>query len=190
VLTGRQLLYHFKTFTIFTQLKSKKATAMDDFLYIILGLLWVVFSFYNKKQKADRKRAAAPRPQGGTSKPGPTPRSIFEEILMGGEVLSKPAEIILEPEEPAKEMPYKSLYETNNENTTPVEVQSLESIADEVPAGYFEAEYAMRSAMPVGGQSDDKGVEKSVLYDENDEHPAFDLREAVIYAEILTPRYI
>lgn len=163
---------------------------MDDFLYILIGIVWVVYSLYNNKQKQDRKKAA--RELSETSRPVPPARpkrSLFEEILMG-EVLQvpEPQEVTIEP--PVKEFTRKATAEEVDVRKT--EAQSLEYITEEVPADYFDQQYT------------DRKEEKSkvALFDDNTKSEAesneqefeiagnFDLKTAVIYAEILNPRYI
>ena len=162
---------------------------MDDLLYILIGVAWVAYSLYSNKQKQDRKKAAREN-QGAPQTPEPRPvRSILEEILLGGEVkpLLRPEETEMEEEEfepeykpdPVKPVNYK----------TETEAKSLEVIVDEVPANYFEKEYAGRK---------DNNEEVAWINKETDNETEewsftiagdFDVRKAVIYAEILNPRY-
>lgn len=163
---------------------------MDDFLYILIGIVWVVYSLYNNKQKQDRKKAA--REMRETSQPA-TPakpkRSLLEEILMG-EVLQvpEPQEVTIEP--PVREFTRKVNSEEIDVRKT--EAQSLELIAEEVPADYFEQEYTYRKE-----EKDDVSLIRDNLKSgtettdqETEIHENFDLKTAVIYAEILNPRYI
>jgi hypothetical protein len=72
------------------------------------------------------------------------------------------------------------------------EAQSLETITEEVPANYFEHQYATRK--DEAGNITEMKTE-SMEEDENEESDVgiareFDLKTAVVYAEILNPRYI
>jgi hypothetical protein len=163
---------------------------MDDFLYIIIGVIWVAFSLYNNKQKQDRKKAA--REAGGNSPPQASPprsRSILEEILMG-ELRPEPIPDQAVVVESAPE--HKPVQVTKASEKYETEAQSLEVITEEVPANYFEHEYAT--------SKDERGnisEIKAELLDESEAMDSdlriageFDLKTAVIYAEILNPRYI
>ena len=163
---------------------------MDNFLYIIIGVIWVAFSLYNNKQKQDRKRAAS-QAQGNTPPQAvpPPKRSFLEEILMG-ELRPEqfPVEVEEEEEYKPEVKPKHILKDTDKYKT---EAQSLEVITEEVPENYFEHQYATRKDEK-GNISEMKtealaegGIEESDLRIAGE----FDLRTAVIYAEILNPRY-
>jgi hypothetical protein len=160
--------------------------SMDDYLYIIIGIAWVAYSFYSNKQKQDRKRAA------GETKGIPTPpavppvRSFLEELLMG-EV--RPAERTAEKNPEKFEPEYIPTTEAFSSETIKTEAESLEVIVDEVPADYFEKEYAGREkVMRVLGEVEYEAEPET-------EEPGFEiarefnLKTAVIYAEILNPRH-
>ncbi len=161
---------------------------MDDILYILIGVAWVAYSLYSNKQKQDRKKAAREN-QGVPQTPEPRPvRSILEEILLGGEVkpLLQPEETELEEE---IEPEYKPVTAKTANTRTETEAKSLEVIVDEVPANYFEKEYAGRK---------DNNEEVAWIKKETDNETEewsftiagdFDIKKAVIYAEILNPRY-
>ena len=75
------------------------------------------------------------------------------------------------------------------ENITP-ENESLEKIEEEVSASYFEQQYNLRARVDTV-----KPDRVHPAFAEEDEPIAdvdedFDLRKAVIYAEVLNPRYI
>ncbi|MFH1118820.1 MAG: hypothetical protein V1775_03285 [Bacteroidota bacterium] len=159
---------------------------MDDFLYIIIGIAWVAYSLYSNKQKQDRKRAAR-ETQGKPVSETPSPvRSILEEIFMGeASQVTKPAEAMVEEYQPE----YLPTTEATSSEIIRAEAESLEEIVEEVPANYFEKEYTGRSE-----------AERVVARFENEadietEEPGFeiardfDLKTAVIYAEILNPRH-
>lgn len=160
---------------------------MDDYLYIIIGIAWVAYSFYSNKQKQDRKRAAGeakgnPRPQAV-----PPVRSFLEELLMGGEV--RPAQRTADQMAEEYEPEYLPTTEAFSSETIKTEAESLEVIVDEVPANYFEKEYTGREKVTrvlgeieyeAEPETDEPGFEIA---------REFDLKTAVIYAEILNPRH-
>lgn len=161
---------------------------MDDILYIVIGIAWVAYSFYSNKQKQDRKKAARelqgnPAPQPTQA---PTVKSILEEILMG-EV--KPVDRSADDNVEEFEPEYLPTNEAVSSETIRTEAESLEVIADEVPANYFEMEYAGR----IEGERvvSQFNHEPEIETDEPGSEIAreFDLKTAVIYAEILNPRH-
>lgn len=162
---------------------------MDDFLYIIVGILWVVYSLYTNKQKQQKKklleeqRKNQPLPTQETAKP----RTIFEQILDPEPVLPEPvAEMVSEYDNNEQNYSFE-IPET--EPYTP-EYQSLETITDEVSSTYFDKQYADRAK---DSYYDKREMAESThnispLMDELTEE--FDVRKAIIYSEILNPRYI
>ncbi len=54
--------------------------SFEDFLYIIAGIIWIAFSYYNAKKKKQAKKAAPP-----TSKKKSMLESLFDEIGQKGE---------------------------------------------------------------------------------------------------------
>ncbi|NTW23103.1 MAG: hypothetical protein HGA37_00275 [Lentimicrobium sp.] len=160
---------------------------MDDFLYIIIGILWVAYSLYSNKQKQDKKRAAREAQGIPSTQESPPKRSLLEEILMGELRPVQPTPEALEEE---WEPEYTNAPEAVSLETIKTEAESLEVITDEVPANYFEKEYAGRKEE----RSDNLHADNETI-DETEEHEFeiarnFDIRTAVIYAEILNPRYI
>lgn len=175
---------------------------MDDFLYIIIGVIWVIYSLYSNKQKQDKKRAMRDAQTQGGAPPQeiPRPRSFLEEILMGDVNQPQPLYDEVEEFEEVKEVEkvkkaegghkYKSMADTYNAKTRSVESGSLEKIVEEVPLSYFDNQYAMRNR----GESVERMDQNQILKeDEEISHERvgyFDLKTAVIYAEILNLRYV
>ncbi len=165
---------------------------MDDFLYIIVLILWVAYSLYNSKQKKLKKQAMEEQRKRGmvppVTTPAPPKRSLLEELL-GQEIkLPEPAAEVEEYAEPE----YESVFESwKAENINP-ETESYETYEEEVPVSYFEQEYARRANVDVFAPEYDRPVllkEEDLKINER-EQEEFDLRRAVIYSEILNPRYI
>jgi len=149
---------------------------MEDFIYIIALIAWVVFAFYRKSQKKaeEARRTHTRRQPAGPSKPFPT----LDEILMGKEV------VIEDEEEPAFEEPVLS------DGMSPV----LKETA-------FEQEYKLRgitSIEELDKATEGKGPvmlklqeEEEVEVEESayDWRQNFDAKQAVIFAEILNRPY-
>lgn len=178
---------------------------MDDFLYIILGIVWIAWSLYSNKQKMDRKRAEQaqreaekrqyraetvqteniPEPYQTVKPVVKSPeRSILEEIF--GEYI--PAEPEAVQDEYVPEVDEQS-WQRKMAGYSRSEVQSLEEIKEEVSADYFKDRYSQQY----------KTVEQEVTkpittdYEENEEpglHEEFDLKKAILYSEILRAPYI
>jgi hypothetical protein len=182
---------------------------MDDFLYIIIGIVWVVYSLYSNKQKQQKKRLMEEQRK---SQPSPLPeqqqpRSIFEQLLDPEPDMPEPTtETITQPftepltqpiNKPARgpfddylnPTSYYAPEISGNESYRP-ENQSLETIKEEISASYFENQYETRGEMNYYDQrkmAESTHNEVPFLEEHAEE---FDLRKAVIYAEILNPRYI
>lgn len=166
---------------------------MDDFLYIIIGIVWVVYSLYSNKQKQQKKRLMEEqrKSQPSSLPEQQRPRSIFDQLLDPDPQIPEP---ITEPiSEPLDEYPDPTNSYTpeipKNKPYKP-EYENLETIKDEVSASYFENQYDSRGGM---SYYDNRVMAESThnevpLLEEFSEE--FDLRKAVIYAEILNPRYI
>jgi hypothetical protein len=177
---------------------------MEDFIYIILGILWVAWSLYSNKQKMDKKKAEQAqrefeaRQYREPAQPDSTPapyqpikpvekspeRNILEEIF--GEYI--PAGPEAEQDEYLPEVDEQS-WERKMSGYSESEVQSLEEIKEEVSADYFSNKYAQGY----------KTVEHRVTnplpsgYEENEDTSVleeFDLKQAVLYSEILRAPYI
>lgn len=162
---------------------------MDNFIYIIVGIIWVVYSLYTNKQKQQKKqqmeaqRKNQPPPVAGPQKP----RSLLEQLLDPESELSAPATVDYDEYEDtmdptfaefSEDQPYVPLY------------QSSEVVREEVPTDYFESQYETRGEVNYYDN-------RETLVASHDEVPIleelieeFDLRKAVIYSEILNPKYI
>lgn len=165
---------------------------MDDYLYIIIGIVWVVYSLYSNKQKQIKKKLMEEQrksqPNQSTRVPEPQrPRSILEQLLNPEPELPKPQpvaydEYVDDDEANMTEMPEIKHYQP--------EYQSREIIQEEVSADYFDSQYASRKET---NYYDSREVLASA-YDEEilQEyiHQEFDIRKAVIFSEILNPKYI
>ena len=144
---------------------------MDDLIYIILLIGWVLFAFYRKsaKKKAAGSQSMPGRQPGSEAMPLPT----LEDILLGRE----PEPVVIQQE------PF-------SDGMSPV----LQETA-------FEREYNLKGISSIeemdkpGGSGKSKAIEKQdnriLLEDsgEEDFRSWVDLRQAVIYSEILNRPY-
>jgi len=149
--------------------------SFEDFIYIIIGLLWVAFSFYNAKKKKNAKKDPAPANK---------QKSMLESLLneMGYEdnkndsALSEPVQEVYKSEdepiqtEAASEIfSYDDDYEeSNSESTIDVITQELNTPIKTVD----------NNLTKVKTNSTIKKTKNKI-----------DLRKAVIYSEILKRVY-
>lgn len=178
---------------------------MDDFLYIILGIIWVAWSLYSNKQKMDKKKAEQAQREMEARQYRAEPvkaekvtdpyqpvkpvekspeRSILEEIF--GEYIPVGPEA--EQDEYIPEVDEQS-WQRKMTGYGRSEVQSLEEIKEEVPADYFKNMYER------GYKTVEQQVTNHITidYEETEEtglQEEFDLKKAVLYSEILRAPYI
>ncbi|MCU0369929.1 MAG: hypothetical protein MUC31_00805 [Bacteroidales bacterium] len=150
---------------------------MDDFIYLLVLIAWVVFAFYRKSQK---KGEAARRAQQRQDQPPAEsiPFPTLEEILLGKEPVPEP-----EP------VPAAGTYTTDG--IPPVQGETA-----------FEREYNLRGITSVEEMDRPLFMEKSKQSDiqedeilvedlrEKEWMAKIDLRQAVIYSEILNRPYV
>ncbi|MDX9909767.1 MAG: hypothetical protein RBS23_09925 [Mariniphaga sp.] len=159
---------------------------MEDFLFIIIGVVWLAYSFYNSKQKAQRKQAEQQARKSGPVTPTPAPRrSFLEELLDPQPPVVRP---IVEPEEVWEEP--STFYPVQGVEMVQPEARTLEKIEEEFTESYFERQYAERNRVSETERVIERVEEAPLILVEDIIEEEFDLRKAVIYAEILNPRYI
>ncbi len=174
---------------------------MDDFLYIIIGIVWVVYSLYSNKQKQQKKRLMEEQRKSQQS-PLPEqqrPRSIFEQLLDPEPEIPEPLpEPVPQAYTKNTNGPFDDYLNPGSAYTPEIpanepyrpEYQSLETTKDEVSASYFENQYESRGVVSYYDNrvmAESTHNEVPILEEISEE---FDLRKAVIYSEILNPRYI
>jgi hypothetical protein len=155
---------------------------MENLLYVLLGILWVAYSLYSAKQKASQKQKHSTIPPKGPSHSSPLPlpegegRSILEELFRGlsGETSQASREIkpvILENKpfsqneiESNQPFPgysgYKFVTNSNTDSSIKVQANAFEEHANE------------------------EDITKKKEFKEK-----FDLRQAVIFSELLNRKY-
>lgn len=183
---------------------------MDDFLYIIIGIGWLVWTVYSNKKKLDRKREEvesrralenatknqqpytqneagelrAPVSRYEPIKPTQNQgRSVLDEIF--GEYMPHEE---AEPETYIPEIDEKSWQRKMNEYSRN-EAESLEEIKEEVQPDYFSKIYS-KEYKPVI-----QDIKEAIPHEEEgglnaEIHADFDIKKAVIYYEILRAPYI
>jgi hypothetical protein len=155
---------------------------MEDVIYIVLGLLWLIFTFYiqsKKKKQREAQQSNAP-PQSPQS-----PKSFFDQLFVEQTPVPEPVdEEITEPEVVKAEAPKtqrrRSTFEEEYEK---LGIKSLEDTQ-------------LRFQGSQGVDSGKNNLEKKHEFDpgkqgevEAEEGLEFDLKKAVIMAEILKRPY-
>lgn len=144
---------------------------MEEFLPIIIGIAWLVYTIYSKGKKKGANRS---RPEGKEKAPI---TSILEQLFTDKEGLSpKPYEVYNEAEEGQPIDEYEEFDFEPEEKSTPFLKAELADFKHEGQAALSPQESYLNE--------DD--------IDENDqaERPDFDLRKAIIFSEILNAPYI
>lgn len=154
---------------------------MEDYIYIIIGLIWLVFTAIkgNQKKKSQQQQAANSRP---TAAPQPNEQKSFEDIL--SEILNPTATVIqstvpeYDEEEP---LSLETMPEEPKEEERRTEYQSLE----EIFAAEAESRLAAISVMEL--PNEDEATTITTLQKKQKNH--IDLRKAIVYQAILERPY-
>jgi len=154
--------------------------SFEDFIYIIIGLIWVAFSIYKGTQK---KKSVARRDLNDTSEEVPQEekkKSFFDEFLN---------QIVTEEEPPpyepvTTETSYSEPIVEEQEEEEEKKVFSYDDFYEESNYNVENDVYEVKPALEV----DVKDELKSQLKGKNDQS-RFNLKKAIIYSEILNRRY-
>ena len=155
---------------------------MEDYIYILIGIAWVAYSLYSARQKALKKQQSAGFPQGRPSQSSPLPiprsegKSLLEDIFR--EFTGVPAPVS-QPSQPANQ-DYQIPESKSNESDEAFKISKLSPITSFSPANSINSEpINVRKVHPVYKQLT------------KNEHIAknFNLREAVIFSELLNRKY-
>lgn len=151
---------------------------MEDYYYILIGIAWVAYSIYTNRQKALKKQAQS-RPAGEPSQSTPLPgggrKSLLEDIFreLTGEPPAPPA---TQTANPAKYPPYDEFQVTNDT----LKSSSAQSKINESRTDYTRKKHATA----IKTHSINKQVTKNESLGRK-----FNLREAVIFSELLNRKY-
>jgi hypothetical protein len=153
--------------------------SIEDYLYIVLGIVWIAYSIYKGTQKSRAKQT-----KNDSSNQEPKKKSAFETFF---------DEILVEekPTPYAPEAEIQSSYETVEEKTGAVD----EALGQENIFSYDD--YYEESNLPddieVYDDKADIQIEKKqkakATPSSRIKKPRIDLRKAVVYSEILNKRY-
>jgi hypothetical protein len=163
---------------------------MENLIYIIIGIAWVAYSLYSARQKSIQKQQSAGMPPKGPSQSSPLPipgnqgggKTLFDEILR--ELTGEPRTpdpvsqtvIINQPPVTKQAVKEKQKSELNQKYEGYSGYKFVPSVSTDFPRN---DEDDARNAKALAGQlKSDESISKG-----------FNLREAVIYSELLNPKY-
>lgn len=159
---------------------------MDDLIYLLLFVAWIVFAIYRNNQKKKLREQQKAKSTSGEPEDmqKESPGTLLEEILLGEQVTRYEEEPAYEVEDTSRITGEKTIYE---DKRTPMD---------------FDDEYNLRGITSIEESDLNTGKERSeegkiplekiqiMDFDEKEKEPfEFDLRKAVIYSEILNRRY-
>lgn len=157
---------------------------MENLLYILIGIAWVAYSLYSARQKAIQKQAGLPPRGPSQSSPLPIPgnqgedKSLFDEILreLTGESRPVPQPSYEPPVTVKPNLPEKEASVLNKKYEEHSGYKFSKNINTDFPRN--EEDDAHQTQVIDGEKSKDNNVSTN-----------FNLREAVIYSELLKPKY-
>lgn len=162
---------------------------MENLIYILIGIAWVAYSLYSARQKAIQKQQSSGLPPSGPSPSSPLPipgnqgggKSLLEEILreIAGEPKPVPQPVIqpvIQPVMPVKQAKPKNVSELN------------QAYDDHSGYKFITSPSAEFSRTEVGNNWKAQELREH-LTNEQQLAPKFDLREAIIYSELLNRKY-
>lgn len=157
---------------------------MENLIYILIGIAWVAYSLYSARQKAIQKQQKAGMPPAGPSESSPLPiprsqgegKSLFDEILRELTGEPRPVPQVSRP----VVTPVPASYQKSN-----AEYESFKESTRYTPVSNLQADF------PRNESEDMLKTQKLAEQITKDESPErrFNLREAVIYSELLNRKY-
>jgi hypothetical protein len=163
---------------------------MENLIYILIGIAWVAYSLYSARQKAIQKQQKAGMPPAGPSQSSPLPipgsqgegKSLFDEILreLTGEPrtvtpVNQPV-ILHQPPITKQAVKEKQKSELNQKYEGYSGYKFVPTVTTDFPRN--EEDDARNAKAQAGQLKNDESISKG-----------FNLREAVIYSELLNPKY-
>ncbi len=154
---------------------------MDDLIYILLGLAWVIYAAYRANQKQKKKSTTSPASGPPSALPREQPRpldTLFEEILGEGSSLE---EVALPEYQSYDDITVKELEKEKQLFNRPKTI--LETIPSEEGISAFDSRSETAGKVSLTADEEEHPIQ-TIMAGER-----FDIRKAVIYAEILNRPY-
>lgn len=158
---------------------------MENLIYILIGIAWVGYSLYSARQKAIQKQLSSGLPPRGpsTSSPLPIPgnqgggKSLLEDILreITGESRPVPQQVV-QPVEPVIQENPKNIIKSNQKYEGYSGYKFIQSVSTDFP---------LNNSDPEWENQDNRGHKTKGENSSN----GFNLRQAVIYSELLNRKY-
>ena len=145
---------------------------MEEFLPILIGIIWLAYTLYNRAQK--KKNARKPQPDENRKDKAP---SFIEQLLMGEETIQP------QPYESSEHDLETEIIEDEFANVKR-EKESIKPFLNEELADFIYEGQSVSTANGIEEIEDEEGVGFDQETDE------FDLKKAVIFSEILNAPYI
>ncbi len=157
---------------------------MGDYIYILIGIIWVVYSLYSASQKAAQKKQENGLPPQGPSQSSPLPipgnqgggKALLEDIFreLTGETKPIP--------QPTRPLPTQPAVQPIKVRATP---ESSKSSTRYTNISDFATDFRQNEQSGVANSvSNDRQIMKNESIAKK-----FDLREAVIFSELLNRKY-
>jgi hypothetical protein len=150
--------------------------SFEDYLYILIGVIWVAFSIY---KGAKKKKSLADSPEKTeTEKSAESGKSFFDAFL--DQIVTENEAIPYEPVEVEEPFAESRLEARENEE----KIFSYDDVVEESNFMEENSVYKIEPATEISFQQELKSHLKG-----KNKQTRFDLRKAVIYSEILNRRY-
>jgi len=159
---------------------------MENLIYILIGIAWVAYSLYSARQKAIQKQQSAGMPSRGPSQSSPLPipgnqgegKSLFDDILreLTGETRPVPQQVYPTEDIPVKKVMPKSVSEINQKFEGYSGYKFVSTVSTELPLNDSVHDWENQE-LPGQKLKDERIADR------------FNLREAVIYSELLNRKY-
>lgn len=158
---------------------------MENLIYLLIGIAWVAYSLYSARQKAIQKQQSSGLPPRGPSPSSPLPipgnqgggKSLLEEILR--EIAGEPKPVpqpVVQPVVPVKQTTHRTISELNQ--------------TYDAHSGY---NFITSPSVKSSGTDVENNLKaqdvRAHLINEQALLPKFDLRQAIIYSELLNRKY-
>jgi hypothetical protein len=159
---------------------------MENLIYILIGIAWVAYSLYSARQKAIQKQQSSGLPPQGPSQSSPLPipgnqgggKNLLDDILreLTGETRPVP-QVVENPVKPSVTPKHqKNVSELNQKYEGYSGYKFIQSVNNDFPLNN-------------SGHDWEKQDQPSQTIRNERVSKGFDLREAVIYSELLNRKY-
>ncbi|MEI8048001.1 MAG: hypothetical protein WCI92_11525 [Bacteroidota bacterium] len=157
---------------------------MENFIYILVGIVWVAYSLYSARQKAMQKQQSSDLPPSGPSSSSPLPipgnqrggKSMFDDLLRELSGAPAPVQQIDQPVKSTVAIPSAQEQAT----TFPGRGSSVYTNIASVPDIFAWNESIVNRTNP---ENSELPVKKGNI------EKKFNLREAIIFSELLNRKY-